>query len=147
MSNCVFCQIVSGDLECSQFYEDGLVIGLMDIYPWRPSHALVLPKRHANSLTELDDDERNRLFEVTTRVPRAMREGALSCDDMHLVLNDGPAANQSVPHVHVHLIPRWRGDTWKLGARLLKHPVSRLLGPAKRVDLDRQAAEIRAALD
>lgn len=147
MSNCVFCEIAAGRLETSEICSDELVTALMDIYPWRPAHALVVVKRHARSVTELSDAERDRLFAVTARVARAMRESALGCDDMHIVLNDGPAANQSIPHVHVHLVPRWRGDMWKLALRLLEHPFSRLLGPAKRAELDRQAAEIRAVLD
>jgi len=147
MPDCVFCEIAAGRLEASEIYDDELVTALMDIYPWRPAHALVVVKRHARSITELGEEERNRLFEVTARVARAMRAGALGCDDMHIVLNDGPAANQSIPHVHVHLVPRWRGDMWKLALRLLEHPFSRLLGPAKRAELDRQAAEIRAAFD
>ena len=147
MSGCVFCQIVAGDLECSEICDEGGFMALMDIYPWRPGHALVLPRRHARSVTELSEEERSRLFALATRLAGAMRSSALGCDDVHIVLNDGPAANQSIPHVHVHLIPRWRGDLWKLAARLVKQPVSRLFGPAPRADLDRQAAEIRAALD
>ena len=146
MSDCVFCEIAAGRLEASEICRDELVIAFMDIYPWRPAHALVAVKRHVRSVSDLSGPERDRLFAVTAHVARAMRGSRLGCDDMHIVVNDGPAASQSIPHVHVHLVPRWRGDTWKLALRLLRHPLKRLTRPAPRAELDRQAAEIHAAL-
>jgi len=147
MNECVFCQIIRGELEQSEVYRGGGCRVLLDIYPWRPGHTLVMPERHVASVTELTDDERVQLFSVASRVTTAMRASALRCDDVHLILNDGPAANQTVPHVHVHLIPRWRGDLWKLAARLATHPFTRLFGQAPRAALDGHAADIRAALE
>ena len=146
MGDCVFCKIIRGELEQSEVYRGDGCRALMDIHPWRPGHTLVMPERHVASVTELTDDERARLFSVAARVTAALRGSSLRCDDVHLILTDGPAANQTVPHVHVHLIPRWRGDLWKLAVRLAQHPFARLLARPPRAALDRHAAAVRAAL-
>ena len=98
-------------------------------------------------LGELGVGEIGELFGAAVRVGDALRR-AVPCKDVNVVVNDGRAANQTVPHVHVHVIPRSGGDTWKLLLRLAQRPIQPLLGgpgPARTV-LDQQAAAIRGAL-
>lgn len=140
---CVFCEIVAGRLPASRVHEDDRLIAFLDIFPWRPGHTLVLPKAHAVRLADLPDADVAALFALGQKVAAAQRAGAVPCDDVHFVVNDGPAAFQSVPHVHLHVLPRTRGDGARLFARLLRHPLMPLLGPTPRETLDAQARAIR----
>jgi histidine triad (HIT) family protein len=141
---CIFCEIVAGRAPASLVDEDEAFLAFLDIYPMRPGHALVIPRRHAVRIDDLGDGGAAALFAFAARVARAAR-ARLPCDDVNLVLNDGPAANQTVPHAHAHVIPRRRGDLAPLLGRLLVRPVQPLLGGPPRADLDRLAARLRGA--
>ena len=143
---CVFCQILAGELPMSEVYNDDDVIALMDIHPFRPGHVLILPRRHQQYVRELPEGGAEGLMAVGTRIAEAIRASDLPSDGMHFLLNDGPAANQSVPHVHLHLIPRRRGDGGYLLAQLAKRPLLPLLGSAPRARLDDHARQIREHL-
>ncbi len=143
--DCVFCAIVAERLPASRFYEDERFLGFLDIHPWRPGHALIVPRAHAVRVGDLPTADARDLFALGVRVGGALRR-ALPCDDVHFVVNDGAAASQSVPHVHLHVLPRRRGDVGRLLLRLVRHPLTPLLGPAPRATLDAQAAAIRAVL-
>lgn len=145
MRPCTFCAIVAGRAPASVVVDDERVHAFLDIFPMRPGHTLVIPRRHVVRVAELDGAESSALFAMVARVASAVRE-AIPCDDVNLVVNDGPAANQSVPHVHVHVIPRIRGDLGRLLGRLLVRPIQPKLGGPPRAALDRLAGTIRAAV-
>ncbi len=146
MAGCIFCAIASGRAPASVVHNDERYLVFLDIYPLRPGHALVIPRRHAATLAELSGAEVEALFALAARVGAALRASGLPCDDVHLVLNDGPAANQTVPHAHVHVVPRRRRDLPAVLGKLLRRPLEPLLGGPPRAALDRQATAIRAAL-
>ncbi len=147
VSDCIFCKIVSGTAPCSLVYEDERFMSFMDIYPWRPGHVLVIPKAHSARIGEQAPGVGRDLFDLGLRIAAAIRSSELPCDDLHFVLNDGAGANQSVAHVHLHVLPRHGHDLWKLGAELLKRPLVPLLRPTSQAKLDRQAAAISSALE
>jgi diadenosine tetraphosphate (Ap4A) HIT family hydrolase len=97
-------------------------------------------------LGDLPPGDAGAILDLGVRVAAAMRAGAVPCDDAHFVVNDGRAAFQSVPHVHLHVVPRAKGDSWRLLGRLLRHPLTPLLGPTARDVLDAQADAIRTRL-
>ena len=142
---CVFCAIVAGQAPASIVWEDERFVAFIDIYPVSPGHTLVIPRRHLPLLADLDGDV-GPLFAHVARLAAALRRSGLPCDDLNVVLNDGRAANQTVPHAHVHLVPRRRGDFPTLMRKLLQRPIQRILGGPPRAELERQAAAIRAAL-
>ena len=144
---CIFCGIVARELPASLVFEDDQLMAFLDIHPWRPGHTLVIPKRHAVRAAELDRETRARIFELGTSIGLALRSAEPSCKDVHFVINDGRAANQSVPHVHLHVLPRSGGDFWRLLLGAMKHGIGGVLRPAPREELDRRAAAIRLALD
>lgn len=146
MRPCVFCQIVSGDAEASRVHEDERFIAFMDIYPMRPGHVLVCPRAHCGLVGDLGAELPAALFALGVRIGNALRQSGIPCDDVNFALNDGPAASQTVPHVHLHLIPRTRRDIGVLLGKLLARPVQPLLGAAPRAVLDHQASAIRHAL-
>ena len=145
MSQCIFCQIVARRAPAHRVYEDQHFVAFLDIYPVRPGHTLVIPRHHGQFLSDFEAQEMGRLFSVAHRICAGIRR-SLDCDDLNLVLNDGPAANQTVPHVHLHLVPRVRGDLHKLAAVLATRPIQPILGAASASILERQAELIRKAL-
>lgn len=113
---CVFCEILAGRLPSSRVYEDDLVIAFTDIRPLTPGHLLVIPREHAGCLDELDEDLGARVFTVASRLARALRRSGF-CAGTDMFLADGALAGQEVFHVHLHVIPRYPGDGFRLKAR------------------------------
>jgi histidine triad (HIT) family protein len=134
---CVFCEIVAGRGEASVVYEDDRALSFMDIRPVTSGHLLVVPKVHAARLDDLDEGLGRHVFGVAHRVARAMYRSGLPCEGVNLFLADGVAAGQEVFHVHVHVLPRTRGDGFRIEASW-SHP--------DRAALDAVAAQIRATV-
>ncbi|MCB9674573.1 MAG: HIT family protein [Alphaproteobacteria bacterium] len=141
--SCVFCAIASGALPATRLHEDDRVIAFLDLHPWRPGQALVVPRAHVQHLADLDPGTRAHLLEVGVALSAALR-AAVGAEAVHFLVNDGRAAFQTVPHVHLHLVPRRPGDGARLLARLLTWPLHPLL-PARREALDALGAKVRAA--
>jgi histidine triad (HIT) family protein len=115
--DCVFCRIVNGTEPASVVHRDDDVAAFCDIAPFNPGHVLVVPCRHAAHLEDLAEADGARMFEVAHRLARGLRRSGLRCEGVNLFLADGAAAFQEVFHVHLHVIPRWRGDGVQLRAR------------------------------
>jgi diadenosine tetraphosphate (Ap4A) HIT family hydrolase len=139
MAGCIFCEIVAGRSPVSAFYEDALVLGFMTIGPVTEGHTMVIPKRHAAYLADLDEATGRHLWTVTQRAAAALRESGVRCEGVNLFLADGAAASQEVFHVHMHVFPRYRGDPFKLVADWNNTP--------PRAELDRVAGHLRTAYD
>lgn len=105
-SNCPFCQL---DAACIVFSDDVTLV-IRDAFPVSPGHTLIIPRRHVGSFFELTPPERASMFELLTQA-KAELDGTLQPDGFNIGINDGAAAGQTVPHLHLHLIPRYRGDT------------------------------------
>lgn len=88
---------------------EGLVLALRDGYPVSPGHSLIVPRRHVGSLSEISPEEQSAMLAMLPRV-RAMLDAELRPDGYNIGINDGAAAGQTVMHVHLHVIPRYRGD-------------------------------------
>lgn len=143
---CIFCQIAKGDLPASKVHEDEHCLAFMDIHPLGRGHVLVIPKAHVVQSTETDPAVTAHLFKLAHRILVAQRELGWGLEGTHLLLNDGRAANQTVPHMHVHVIPRERGDALRSIGRLALH-VTKVFGRATpRGELDRQADRLRQCL-
>ena len=109
MSDCVFCKIRDGQIPCVKIDEDERTLVFMDINPLNPGHCLVVTKRHAPTLFDADVEDLGAAMATARRVARAIRE-TLKPDGLNLLQANGAAAFQSVPHFHLHLIPRWAND-------------------------------------
>ncbi len=140
MSICIFCDIIAGRAPASIVYEDDQVIAFMDIFPINPGHTLVVPKRHASRLSQLDADTAAHMMAVAQRIAQAIYQSPIRAEGINLTLADGRAAGQEVPHVHLHVIPRYRGDGFHCTR-------SGGLRQPPRQQLDETAAQIRQALD
>ncbi|WP_376793288.1 HIT family protein [Thermoflexus sp.] len=137
MSSCIFCAIVARQQPAEIVYEDERTMAFMDINPANPGHTLVIPKRHAATIFEIDEEDAAAVMRTAVRVARAIR-AALAPEGLNLVQSNGRAAGQEIFHLHVHVIPRWVGD----GLRLARPPVVRRERPLSEV-----ATEIRRALE
>ncbi len=131
---CVFCQIVAGEAPVSAIYRDQLCWALMDLRPVRRGHVLVVPTLHAVMLAELDDATQARMWQVGRWISTAQRASEIPCKGHNFLLNDGRAANQTVAHAHLHVIPRTGGDLLKTVFNLACNLAG--LGTIRRAALD-----------
>jgi histidine triad (HIT) family protein len=144
--SCIFCRIAAGESPASVVYQDAEYMAFMDLYPIRPGHLLVMPRRHAVHLRDLSAPEQARLFAVAMRVLAALRASGLAPDAANLLVNDGPEAGQHVPHVHVHLVPRARLDGVGFMGAFLSRVVHFARRSGRRARLDALAERIRQHL-
>ena len=110
---CLFCQILDGKIQAHFIYEDDSHVAIMDKYPIHRGHSLVIPRRHHEKITDMDVGEVSDLFSKVPSISRAVIE-ATGADGFNIGQNNGRAANQIIPHVHVHVIPRYTqiGVAW-----------------------------------
>ncbi|MBW2107607.1 MAG: HIT domain-containing protein [Deltaproteobacteria bacterium] len=107
--DCIFCKIVHGDIPCVRVFEDERVLAFMDINPINEGHVLVIPKAHAATILEIEAADFAAVAAATHKIAAAVQE-ALHPDGINLLQLNGKAANQVVPHLHVHIVPRWFKD-------------------------------------
>ncbi|HRR33348.1 MAG TPA: HIT domain-containing protein [Kiritimatiellia bacterium] len=105
---CVFCKIIAGQIPAYTIYEDEHALAFLDIAPFEKGHVLVVSKHHAVFLTDLPEASLFGLCRTVQRVA-ALLLAKLPCDGFNLVQNNGVCATQVVPHVHMHVVPRWNG--------------------------------------
>ncbi len=109
MDDCIFCRIINGESRGYIVYSDQYAVAFLDAYPLAEGHTLVVPRRHVQRFEELTEEEACALSRALLRVSRAISK-AFGSEALTIGVNDGFAAGQVVPHVHVHVIPRKYGD-------------------------------------
>jgi histidine triad (HIT) family protein len=117
MADCVFCMIRDGKIPSAKVYDDERTLAFMDINPLTRGHCLVATKAHAATLYDAEVEDLKAAIATAKKVAGALRK-ALTPDGLNVLQANGAAAFQSVPHFHLHLIPRWTGDgkgfDWKV---------------------------------
>lgn len=111
--NCIFCDILSGIRPGHIIYEDTSHVAFLDKYPIDIGHSLVVPKKHHERITDMDTQAVGDLFSIVPKIANAILT-ATSADAFSLGQNNGRAAKQIIPHVHIHIIPRYnhKGTIW-----------------------------------
>src|SRR5438876_8910370 len=107
---CAFCRIIRGEDQASLVFEDSLSLAFLDRRPLFPGHCLLVPKAHYETLADLPSPLVGPLFQNAQLLERAIEEG-LAADGTFVAINN--RVSQSVPHVHIHLVPRHRKDGLK----------------------------------
>lgn len=102
--DCLFCRIVEGDGEADVVREEGDWIAIRDISPQAPTHVLVLPRRHVESLDALEAEDRELAGRLLLAVAEIAREEGIAGDGYRVVANTNRAGGQTVPHLHLHLL-------------------------------------------
>ncbi len=119
MSDCIFCKIANGEIPSATIFENEDVRVILDIAPAAKGHAIMLIKKHAANIFELDPETAGRIFSVVPKIATAIKE-TTGCDGMNILQNNGTAAGQTVFHLHIHFIPRFDNDTvnvkWATGS-------------------------------
>lgn len=141
----IFDKIIAGELSASFVWKDDVCVAFMDISPTSAGHTLVVPRQSVATLAELDAATRAHIWEIANKIAIAQQK-ALGSKAQHFWVNDGKNSGQSVPHVHIHVLPRYGGDrlktlakvTWHVATLALPKPIS----AATRARLDAQAAAI-----
>ena len=133
--NCIFCKILAGEIPSTAMYEDDDFKAILDVNPAARGHVIILPKNHAANIYELPDEDASKIMVVAKKIATAI-EKAYHCDGVNILQNNGEAAGQTVFHLHVHVIPRFKGDTVNIGWKQGDMPE----------DLDAICKEIQAQL-
>lgn len=107
--NCIFCKIIAGEIPSNTIYEDDEFKVILDNGPATKGHALILPKEHYSDFYEIPLEKAVGALCLAKKLMVKMTD-ALSADGFHILQNNKPAADQSVFHYHMHLIPRYKND-------------------------------------
>ena len=110
---CIFCDIIRGKKQGHFIYEDDTHVAFLDKYPIDHGHSLVLPREHFEKVTDMTADKVVDLFSKIPKIAKAIIQ-TTNADAFSMAQNNGRAAKQIVPHVHVHIIPRFndKGTIW-----------------------------------
>ncbi len=106
---CVFCRIIRGEIPSLKVYEDEKSLAFLDIHPSAPGHTLVIPKAHTARVEDLPENDAAALFRALHRLVGPI-QAAVDAPASTIGINNGRESGQEVPHVHIHVIPRSRGD-------------------------------------
>lgn len=109
MVDCIFCKIVKGDIPCYKIFENDKVLAFLDINPINPGHTLVISKKHYETLKDMPPHEWEYLNGIVHDLYQKINK-KVEPDGINIVQNNGKIAGQAIPHVHVHIIPRFKGD-------------------------------------
>lgn len=115
---CLFCKIIAGEIPSTAVYEDDDFKAILDVNPAARGHVIIIPKKHASNIYELEDEDAAKVFPIAKRIAAALQK-TYGCDGVNVLQNNGEAAGQTVFHLHVHVVPRYYGDgvqiMWKPG--------------------------------
>lgn len=103
MSDCIFCKIVDGKIPCQKVFEDDDLLAFRDLYPQRPVHLLVIPKKHITSLATATSEDTLVLGKMLVKANEIAAEQG-SPDGFRVIINTGRVGNQEVPHLHMHIV-------------------------------------------
>jgi len=109
MTECEFCGIVNGEFESEEIYQDDKVIAVLHLKPTVPGHILLFTKKHYPIVEEVPDDICSHMLAIANKLSTAIFE-SIACHGTNIIIENGTAAGQAIPHVSVHIIPRNEND-------------------------------------
>lgn len=137
---CVFCRIARDVAPALKVYEDEKAVAFLDIHPSAPGHTLIIPKAHVARVEDLPENDAAALFRALHRLVGPI-QAAVDAPASTIGINNGKESGQEVPHVHIHVIPRSRGDRGGI-----IQGVSRVHGHLGKNEMEMIAERIRARL-
>ncbi len=111
---CLFCKIIAGQIPCLKIYEDDAVLAFLDIGPLVPGHTLVIPKQHYATIMETPPEVLAAISERLPKISQAVLAATGVARQCHLLANNGSEAMQSVHHLHFHILPRGKGESFSI---------------------------------
>lgn len=121
MADCIFCKIVKGEIPCHKVYEDEEALAFLDVKPAAKGHTLVIPKAHAQNLSELSDEQAKGLMLAVKKTMQRIQE-KLAPDGFNVGWNQEGIAGQVVMHLHIHIFPRYFNDGGGSVHSIIKNP-------------------------
>ena len=109
MENCLFCKIIKGDIPCYKIYEDEYTLAFLDIAKDVDGHTLVIPKTHCSSILDSEEDVLNKVMHTVKLISNHYVEKC-GFSGVNVLNNNGESAEQSIHHLHFHIIPRMDND-------------------------------------
>ena len=109
MADCIFCRIASGEIPSRKLFEDEWTMAFMDVAKDVDGHILVIPKKHVKNILDCDEETLARVMATVKRISNHLTANC-GYDGVNLLNASGESAGQSVPHFHIHIIPRKTGD-------------------------------------
>lgn len=109
MGDCIFCKIIAGQIPANIVYSDEQVFAFLDINPANKGHTLVVPRKHYTTFNDIPEAELQDLFSAVQKISKGMEKG-LNAEGYNVLNNNKKPAGQLVDHVHIHVIPRYKGD-------------------------------------
>ena len=119
---CVFCRIISGEIPSHIVYEDDRTLAFLDIHPSALGHTLIIPKAHVSRVEDLSEEDAASLFRALHELVGGIQE-AVDAPACTIGINNGRESGQEIPHVHIHVIPRSRGDGGGIIQGIARAPV------------------------
>jgi histidine triad (HIT) family protein len=107
--NCIFCKIIAGEIPAKIIMQNEKAMALLDAFPLAPGHALVIPKSHYAKVQLMSEHDAMAVFEIVWKIAGAVEIGS-QVNASTIAIHNGSEAGQEVPHVHVHVVPRKKGD-------------------------------------
>ncbi len=107
--NCIFCKIIKGEIPSYTTYEDDDFKVILDAGPISKGHSLILPKSHYKNFYDIPEDVAVNAYKLAKKLMVSMTQ-KLNCDGFNVFQNNNEAGEQTVPHFHMHLVPRYEGD-------------------------------------
>ncbi|MFH1823443.1 MAG: HIT family protein [archaeon] len=112
MSDCIFCKIVKGEIPSFKVYEDDKFLAFLDINPVNFGHTLIVPKKHSIDILDTSEEILGNWIKLAKKLSKAIKN-ATNADAFELAINNGEASGQIVPHLHLHIMPRFFKDGLK----------------------------------
>ena len=121
MNDCIFCKISNGEIPCHKVYEDVEHLAFLDVKPHAQGHTIVIPTTHAMIVLELNDKKYLSLM-LTVKKVLGLIQGKMNPDGFNIGWNHNTAGGQVVPHLHIHILPRYNGDNGGSMHSIVKNP-------------------------
>lgn len=116
MENCIFCKIIKGEIPSYKVYEDRNFIAFLDINPQVKAHTLIIPKKHYENIFDCKDQILKKITPLAKKISNHYKE-KLNCTGVNIFISSGKSAEQEIPHLHLHICPRFDNDNHKLMVR------------------------------
>jgi histidine triad (HIT) family protein len=107
--SCIFCRIVAGEIPAELVAKDEQAVAFLDVTPLADGHTMIVPRKHVATIEELDAADADGVFRMVRRLAGPVR-AAVDASGSTIGINNGDGSGQTIPHVHVHIVPRWPND-------------------------------------
>src|SRR3989344_248445 len=113
MDDCIFCNIIKGEIDCATVFEDQDVLVLLDVKPATKGHCLVIPKQHFENIFDINKEALQKIITTAKYISEKIKKN-LGADGINIMQASGRCAGQEVMHFHLHIMPRYEGDGLKI---------------------------------